>query len=138
MCSRRFVTRHDKRIILAAKTKGVADASINRALAGHIGNVVKIQRGIRIIVIASRRQHASLNGKNACHEFHRAGRGDQVAHHAFNAAHWNLFGAFAKDNFHGARFNGIIFLGARAVRADVMNKRATIWTNGRWINIGLF
>ena len=60
-----------------------------------------------------------------------------MAHHALNAAHWNVLGALAKDHFHGARFNGIIFLGARAMRADVMNERATVRTNGGGINLGL-
>ena len=83
--------------------------------SGIDGDVIKIKRGVLIGQVGSGRQHAVSQRLHAHHEFSRAGSADEMAQHAFDTAHRNLWGVFTEDTLDRHGFDAVVFTGACAV-----------------------
>src|SRR5579864_8700990 len=77
----------DQRRVGAAESKGIRELVLYFRLARHIGNVIQVALGVRLLEIDGRRQNLILQRQDADSCFQAAGSAEQMSRHGLRRAH---------------------------------------------------
>jgi len=108
-------------IILSAEAEGFAHHDIHIGLTRLVGDVVQVQCRVRIVQVHRHRQGLLFDGFDAGDQFCAAGGTDEMTELAFWTAARDVFGVVAEDGFDRYCFDGVVFSGAGAMRADIVD-----------------
>src|SRR4051794_38411951 len=93
---------HDDRVILPAEAEAVAHGNVALRLPRLVRHIIQVALRIRLGEVHGWWENLIADRQNAGDELHRARGGDEVAHHALDAADGDVFGMLAKDLLDGA------------------------------------
>src|SRR5205085_12017049 len=112
---------HNDRVVLPAEAKAVAHGNVTLGLPRFVRDIIQIAFRIWLREIHRGRENLIANRQYAGDKFHRAGGGDEVAHHSLDAADRDVFGMLTEDLLDGAGFVAVVLARAGTVGVDVLD-----------------